>query len=143
MTLTMDLAERQEREYECSCCDAAIQRMWNYVRLDGRLLAVYFANCYHHTDQPHDAWIDVIMGTWGENNVDDHVTFGCRVGPVEGSPLPAATLVPACSDGSGSEINGRILSREEGLDHPWLARFWEVVDYILENDPTVRKHLYG
>ncbi|WP_177198877.1 hypothetical protein [Streptomyces colonosanans] len=26
---------------------------------------MYFANCYHHRDRDHDAWIDVIFGTWG------------------------------------------------------------------------------
>lgn len=143
VTLTMDLAERREREYECSCCNAAIQRMWNFVQRDGSPYAVYFANCYHHIDQPHDTWIDVILGTWGRNNVDDHVTFGCRVGPVVNSPHPAATLVQACSDGAQGEIHGQILSRERALAHPWLPRFWEVVDFVLENDPTVRPHLYG
>jgi hypothetical protein len=69
--------------------------VWNWVRRDGVVQAVYFASCYHHTDQPHGAWLDVILGTWGNETTSDHVTFGCRVGPVENSPEPAATLVPA------------------------------------------------
>lgn len=142
VALTMDLAERQQREYECSCCNAAVERMWSYIYRGGRMCAVYFANCYHHRDQPHDAWIDVIFGTWGVDNATDHVTFGCRVGPVVNSPDPAATLVQACSDGSVSPIHGVVLSREDALVHPRLAEFWEVVDFILANDPTVNAHLY-
>jgi hypothetical protein len=69
--------------------------VWNWVRRDGVVQAVYFASCYHHTDQPQGAWLDVILGTWGNETTSDHVTFGCRVGPVENSPEPAATLVPA------------------------------------------------
>jgi hypothetical protein len=139
----MDMAERQERQYECPCCHAAVQKTWNFIERDGLAHAVYFACCYHHVDKPQDAWIDVILGTWGTNSAEDHVTFGCRVGPVVDSPRPAATLVQACSDGVRSEVNGRILSREEGLVHPWLPMFWDVVDFVLENDPTVWHHLYG
>jgi hypothetical protein len=139
----MDLARRKEHEYTCPCCNAPIERMWNFISADGDATAVYFANCYHHLDQPHDAYIDVIMGTWGTNDASDHVTFGCRVGPVVNSPQPAATLVEACLDGARGEIHGAILTREDALKHPWLPRFWEIVDFILEKDPTVHRHLYG
>lgn len=105
--------------------------------------AAYFANSYHHTDQPHETWIDVILGTWGTNDLSDHVTFGCRVGPVEGSPQPAATLVQACLDGSARPVHGALLSREEALAHPRLPEFWAAVDVVLANDPTVNAHLYG
>jgi hypothetical protein len=106
MALTIDLAMRQEREFECPCCKAQVQRTWNYVSRDDEPYAVYFANCYHHRDKPHEVWIDVILGTWGEGEFDDHVTFGCRVGPVVDSPEPAATLVQACLDGSGGRSTG-------------------------------------
>ncbi|MEU3645610.1 hypothetical protein AB0E59_19670 [Lentzea sp. NPDC034063] len=143
MELTMDLGERQARQYECGCCNAPIERVWNFVHRDGKAHAVYFANSYHHQDQPHETWIDVILGTWGADVVDDHVTFGCRVGPVVDSPAPAATLVQACMDGSTGPVHGTVLSREDGLAHPRLPEFWEVVDFVLANDPTVNSHLYG
>ncbi len=105
------------------------------------MFAVYFANCYHHTGQPHDTWIDVILGTWGQSSNADHVTFGCRVGPAENDTGPAATLVNACADGSASPLHGAVLSREEGLAHPRLRDFWAVVDLVLAEDPTVHEHL--
>lgn len=139
----MDLDGRQVRTYECACCGEPVERTWNFVSRGDEVHAVYYANSYHHTDQPHETWIDVILGTWSENIVDDHVTFGCRVGPVQGSPHPAATLVPACQDGSGGQIHGTLLSREDGLAHPRVQEFWDVVDFVLANDPTVHGHLYG
>ncbi len=140
----MDLAERQAREYECSCCSAPIQRTWNLISRGGRAFAVYFANCYHHKDQPHEAWIDVILGTWGNNNYyyDDHVTFGCRIGAVVDRPGPTATLVQACLDGSAGPVHGAVLSREQALAHPRLPEFWQVVDFVLAEDPLVHAHLY-
>jgi hypothetical protein len=143
MALTMDEADRQVAEYTCPCCDTPIQRTWNYVYRDGHAYAVYFANCYRHKDQAHETWIDAILGSWGDDAVNDHVTFGCRVGEVENGPDPAATLVQACLDGSGGELHGTILSREDGLTHPWLPEFWLLVDFILANDPVVNGHLYG
>jgi hypothetical protein len=143
VTLTADPAERQQREYECPCCNAAIERMWNYVHRDAVMSAVYFANCYHHKDQPHEAWIDVIMGTWGDDSIDDHVTFGCRVGPVQDSVFPAATLVDALTGFESTPVHGIVLTREQGLQHPWLPQFWQIVDFVLENDPTVHAHLYA
>ena len=92
-------------------------------------------------DRPHDVWIDVILGTWGAGAADDHVTSGCRVGPVEGSPEPGATLVDACLNAPASEVHGVVLSREDGLGHPRLPEFWTVVDFVLDNDPTVHAHL--
>jgi hypothetical protein len=88
-------------------------------------------------------WIDVILGTLGGDTIDDHVTFGCRVGPVADSPEPAPTLVQACLDGSGAKIHGVLLPREDGLAHPRLPEFWAVVDFVLTNDPTLNAHLYG
>ena len=143
MTLTTDPAARQVARHECGCCAAPVERTWNLLDRDGGTHAAYFANCYHHTDQPHEVWIDVILGTWGTDDPGDHVTFGCRVGPVADSPQPAATLVPACLDGSAGPIHGAVLSREDALSHPRLPEFWAAVDFVLANDPTVNAHLYG
>ncbi|MFC9893594.1 hypothetical protein ACFVMC_07865 [Nocardia sp. NPDC127579] len=143
MGLTMDPDELQIRRYECECCSAPIERTWNFVRDGAEAYAVYFANSYHHTGQAHETWIDVILGTWGDQRADDHVTFGCRVGPVQGNPNPAATLIQACQDGTGSAIHGTLLSRDAGLAHPRLPDFWGVVDFVLAHDPTVNRHLYG
>ncbi|PXX60866.1 hypothetical protein DFR70_10957 [Nocardia tenerifensis] len=140
--LAMNPDERQTSRFECACCGEPVERTWNFVHADGSAYAVYFANCYHHTGQAHETWIDVILGTWDNETNDDHVTFGCRVGPVQGSPHPAATLVQACQDGTGSRIHGVLLSRDDGLAHPLLPAFWDVVDLILANDPTVNHHLY-
>jgi hypothetical protein len=139
----MDLGERQVRQYECSCCAEPVERVWNFVLRGDDAHAVYFANCYHHRDQSHEVWIDVILGTWGGDAVDDHVTFGCRVGPVADRPEPAATLVQAGLDGSDVRIHGVLLSREDGLEHPRLPEFWAVVDFVLANDPAVNSRLHA
>jgi len=142
VTLVIDEGSRQVRHFVCQCCNNEADRTWANVYDDGTALAVYYASCYHH-DGVHEAWIDAILGSWGENRFDDHVTFGCRVGPVMDSPAPGATLVNGGEVAPDSPIFGQKLSREEGLSHPRLGEFWRVVDTILERDDLVRRHIYG
>ncbi|HEX6353742.1 hypothetical protein [Actinophytocola sp.] len=142
MELRLDLGERQRVEFTCGCCKAPVERTWSGVYRGEAMHAVYFANCYHHTGQPHDTWLDVILGSFQQPYLD-HVTFGCRVGPTDGDPTPGATLVDACMDGSGtSPMHGLVMTREQGLAHFRLTEFWQIVDLVLEQDPTVRQHLY-
>ncbi|PLW73122.1 hypothetical protein C0036_08910 [Streptomyces sp. DJ] len=143
MLLTLG-PDRQTRSFTCECCSAPIERSWCLVHADGTPHALYYANCYHHTDRDHDAWIDVIFGTWGQGveAMSGHVSFGCRVGPVVGQTTPAATLVDAGTIYPDGPLFGQKLDREAGLRHPRLAEFWSVVDFVLEADPLVRGHLY-
>ncbi|MGW1160497.1 hypothetical protein ACWD48_20220 [Streptomyces sp. NPDC002519] len=54
MTLTFG-PDRRPHEFQCGCCNAPIERAWNFVYVDGAPYAVYFAYCYHHRDRDHDA----------------------------------------------------------------------------------------
>ena len=140
--LVIDESSRQVRQFVCGCCSGQADRTWANVYDGNRAVAVYFASCYHH-DGVHEAWIDAILGTWGQDRHDDHVTFGCRVGPVENATAPAATLVNGGAAAPDSPIFGVKLSREDGLNHPRLAEFWQLVDMVLERDDLVRRHVYG
>ena len=78
-----------------------------------------------------------------EEGAADRVTFGCRVGPVQGRPGPAATAVAAAQPYDDAPLWGRKLSREEALAHPRIGDFWRVVDFVLERQPVVKAHVYG
>ncbi|GLZ32003.1 hypothetical protein Lesp02_41910 [Lentzea sp. NBRC 105346] len=143
MPLSMDLSERQSRLYDCACCGRPFERVWACVERDDRLVGVYYANNYHHRGKGPETYIDVILGTWGKDTVADHVTFGCRVGPVGGSSEPDANYWQPCLDGSATAMHGHLLSVEEAKKHPWLAEFWNVIELVLAKDPAVNWHLYG
>jgi hypothetical protein len=116
-------------------CGGEHETAVGYVYRDGDAHAVYFASCYPHHGE---VWIDVILGTWGAGTDDDHVTFGCRFGPVDGQPGPACSLVQAASVRADSPLFGTKLDRAAALAHPWLAQFWDVVDLVLLEAPAVR-----
>jgi hypothetical protein len=132
----------------CDCCGGQRRQARGFVhKHDVGKYAIFFATCYHH-DGIHEAWIDVISDDeWGVDHLstpcDRRVTFGCRVGPVEGNPLPACSLVDAASVAPDDPFYGHKLSRPEALGHPLLPQYWEVVDHLLEMEPMVHDHLYG
>jgi len=139
-TLSFD-AERTVESKLCDACGSGYVLAKGFIYDDDEPHAVYFAALHNHGSP--EAWIDVILGTFGTEDFSDHVTFGCRVGDVEGQSEPAATLVPAAQPYSASALFGRKLSREDALPHPMLASFWRVVDFVLVEDPDVHRHVYA
>ena len=103
--------------------------------------AIAFTALHHHVG--HETWIDVIFGPFDGDAGEDRVTFGCRVGPVEGSEGPAATAVQAAAPYADSPTFGRKLSRDEALRHSRVTDFWQVVDFLLESEPAINRHVYG
>jgi len=114
--------------------------MHTVSRPDATTFGVSFASL-HDGDAP-DAWIDVILGTFGEGAPPDHLTFGCRVVPDTDSGVPVVTAVDAAAAFTYRPVMGRRLSRDEALEHPRIDDFWQVVDLMLLGDPDVRTHVY-
>lgn len=134
--------ERSVRDADCAKCGRREKRVKLFVLRDGNAYAVCFASLHDHAGAAV-AWLDVIFGTWSEDQASDHVTFGCRVGPVEGQVDPAASLVTAAQPFADRPIFGRKLTRDQALRHPGLGEFWSVVDHVLVNDADVHAHVYG
>jgi hypothetical protein len=143
VALTIDYGTRLSTTFTCDDCGATATRFAAYIYDDSTMTRVswYLASCYNHNDR-HEAYIDAVLGTWVPEDSDDHVTFSCRVGSVENSDMPACTLVDA-RRGPDQTFKGRTMTREEGLSHPRLGDFWNVVDTVLANDINVNWHVYG
>lgn len=128
-------------EHSCDHCSQPFQRVQGYVYRAGDAHAVYIASCYHHDG--HEVFIDAVFSPTWEDEVDDHITFGCRVGMVAGQSDPGASLVTGATAFTDRPFFGRKLSREEATGHPLLGDFWALVDHLLVRDPVVRDHVYG
>jgi hypothetical protein len=147
VTLRID-ADRKVTSGTCDCCGTPRADVTGFVNKDGvGAYAIYFAHCYHHQGE-HEAWIDVIFDAeWDPEHPTRpgkaRVTFGCRVGPVKGVAGNACTLVSAADVAPDSPMFGKKLNREEAQAHPWLPLYWEAIDLILTDDPTVDQHMHG
>ena len=140
MALTFDEAS-DVTENECDQCGATFTLVKSLINDAGGAHAVAFSALHHHDGQ-HEAWIDAILGTF-DKDCSDHMTFGCRVGPIDGSPEPAATAVQAATPYGDRPIWGHKLSRDEALEHERVGEYWQVVDFLLEHEPVIRAHVCG
>lgn len=141
MTLRRDGDSSIDRT-TCHDCGSEYLLVKTFVLDDDGPYAIAFTALHHH--QALEAWMDVVFGSFeGEAAEDDRTTFGCRVGPVEGSPEPAATAVQAAVPYDDGPTFGSKLSRDEALAHPRLPDFWRVVDFLLEDEPAINHHVHG
>ena len=139
--LTFD-GEPARQDEECPQCGRTYRLIKTLIRRDGDVYAIAYTALHDHS-AVHEAWIDVILGTFGENTTADHITFGCRVGPIEGQTEPAASLVTGAIPYGDQAIWGQKLTREQALRHQRLQDYWEVVDNLLLNDTEIHTHIYG
>ena len=93
-TLSFD-PERTVELKSCAACGRGYTLVKSFILDDNDAHAVLFAALHDHGER--EAWIDVILGTFGSEDFSDHITFGCRVGPVQGLHEPAATAVAAAA----------------------------------------------
>lgn len=141
MTLRLDGESTIERS-TCDDCGAEFLLVKSFVLDVEGPHAIALTALHHHED--FEAWMDVIFGSFqGDASQDDRITFGCRVGPVEGSQEPAATAVQAAIPYQNSPSFGHKLTRDEALTHPRLPEFWRVVDFLLADEPAINHHVYA
>ena len=141
--LSTDESWRGGADHFCDCCGRPGRRTWSMVVRDGAFHALYFAACYDHGDV-RESWIDVTFGGFGEvAGFEEHVTFGCRFGPVDDDSEPGLTLVDAVTMAPDAMIFGQRLKREQALVHPRIGDFWDVVRFVVETDPLVYHHHFG
>jgi hypothetical protein len=129
--MSLVVGDRTVMAVQCPLCGRSYSYVKGFVWRDTEPWAVYFAACHGHPK--HEASIDVILGTWGEDIDDDHITFSCQAAPDGARAVDA----PVAADGKNS-IFGRMLSREDALAHDRVADFWAIVDALVEQDPDVR-----
>jgi hypothetical protein len=133
--------EPDRQDKACAECGRSYRLIKAFITLDGRAYAVAFTALHRH-NSTREAWIDVIFGTFGEDKTDDHITFGCRVWPIQGQAEPGASLVSGAIPYGAQPIWGQKLTREEAGVHPRLQEYWNVVDYLLLNDREIHSHVY-
>jgi hypothetical protein len=133
--------EPQRRLVRCQHCDEEHDGTTGYVMRDGSAYAIYFLDWYPHDDE---AWLDVILGSFFVEDAEDagRVTFGCRIGEIEGQDGPGCSLVPGAEVRADLPVFGTKLSRDEALAHPRQPEFWVVTDWLILNDPLLHERIY-
>ncbi len=120
----------------CGCCGGTNTSLTRFVYQNGDAYAVYYVMFSEtHMD---DALAGVIsLGGWGSEDLpENRVAFpfvlwhdenGYKISLTDSNESPWHDV----------EILGRMLDRNEALNHPWINDVFHITDHIAENDSEV------
>jgi hypothetical protein len=103
-----------ESHGHCDCCGNGSRTVWGYVHDAERTVAAYFVHWTVGAPE-HLPTLDFLIGTWGDDDVNDRVLSAWRFNPSQNSfMIVDASQRPAAS----STLCNRALSRDEILALP-------------------------
>jgi hypothetical protein len=123
----------------CQCCGAPTIQLARFVFRDGEPFAVYRALLAHG---PHERRADVVisLGDWAETaSARDRVTFACHL-TADRDSFNVGFVDPGQTSWTSGEL-GRILSRDEALQHRWKQDVLSMSNQMLEEDQPLIAYL--
>ncbi|WP_208739467.1 hypothetical protein [Arthrobacter agilis] len=141
MTFTLD-GSPESTQKTCSMCGATSVVIHHFILKDHNAFAIGETELHQHGGNP-EAWINIVFGSFNDDEYEDHVTFGCRVGLFTEDGELASSLIDSNHTSPSTPVWGLRLTREQALSHDLLPAFWEVVDWLVLEDPQTHQHLYG
>lgn len=125
--------------FNCACCGRVTIRLTRFVYSDGDAHAVYYAQFTAGHPQRRVSGL-VGLGGWGEGTEPaDRVAFpfelwttehGYAVGLVDASECPWRDVT----------YLGRLLDRDEALEHDLKAEALHITDHIVNDDPEIKRY---
>ncbi len=134
MTHPLSVEPTGESHGLCECCGKASRTVWGYVHESERTIAAYFV---HWTvgESEHLPNLDFLIGTWGNDKVNDRVLSAWLFNPSQNSfMITDAAQRPAAS----STLCSHALSRDETLALPSVrAIAASCLDAVWLQDPRI------
>lgn len=125
----LDVSDYSVVTLHCDEYTGHYARVTGYVKEGGVSLAAYYAVCHGHPH--HQVSLDVVLGTWGDDQHLDHETFSLTARPsgtVAVDPFVTLSLDPS---GPLPPPLGRPVPRAEALQHEDLPTLWAIVDALV------------
>lgn len=126
----------------CECCGRDIFTLTRFVHKDGDAFAVYYAKF----TQGHDDKIVyglVSLGQWGEGSEpDNRLAFPFRIWTTD-TDYEVGLVDAEESPWKDVTYLGRIVDRNEGLNHPWIKDVFHITDHIVTDDKLVVEYFHG
>jgi hypothetical protein len=114
MNHTLSVEPTGESQGLCDCCGRTSRTVWGYVHSSDSTIAAYFVQWTVGASE-HMPNLDFLIGTWGDNKVNDRVLSAWVFNPSHNSfMITDASKRPAAR----SSLCSRALNREETLSLP-------------------------
>ena len=129
--------EFEEPEQEkCECCGNTTTRLTRFVYQDGDAFAVYYA-LFTEGHEDKVAYSLIGLGEWGEGG-EPEMRTAFAVNIWDNDDNWAVTITDKeKSPWSHVEFLGKIASREEALQHPWIKDVYHITDHIVAEDKPI------
>lgn len=120
----------------CECCGNTATRLTRYVYQDGDAFAVYYI-LFTEGHEDKVAYSLIGLGEWGDGSEPEMRTaFAVKIW--DNNDNWAVTVTdkeesPWCH----VEFLGKIIDREEALQHPWIEDVYHITDHIVIEDKPV------
>ena len=129
------------KQQQCPNCHANYTDIRDFVYRDDSAYAIALIECHRHDKEP-EIFFTIAFGSWGDDSDSaKNMTIACRYGSVLGQDEPACSLLDV-SDKYTEPIFGKKLRRTDALASQRIDEFWQVVDYLLENDAAIHAFLH-
>ena len=126
----------EPKKSTCECCGGTSISLTRFVYKDDDAFAIYYAA--FSDNHPENAVIAVIsIGSWESDSVPpDRVAFPFQIW--EGEKNFNVGLMNASeSPYNGINLLGKMLDREEALEHPWIEDVFHITDHITTDDTEI------
>ena len=137
--ITIEFDQRTDGD-PCPCCGGRTTTLTRFVYSNGDAHAVYYAA---FSDNHPGQWVSALvsLGEWGEDATpDDRIAFALQIREIE-AEFQVSVVDAANSPWKEETFLGRILDRQEALEHPWIDEVFHITDHIVEEDEDVREYL--
>lgn len=134
----MRIEFEEPTESMCECCGDTTVRLTRFVYKDGYAYAVYYAQfTAGHEDKRLSGLVG--LGEWGEGaKPENRLAFPFQMW-TEGGNLNVGLVNAEDSPWRDVTFLGRLLSREEAIEHAWVEEVFHLIDHMVREDKAVMR----
>lgn len=120
----------------CECCGQEVVSLTRYVHKDRNAFAVYFIS-FTRGHSPKVAYGVVGLGEWGEGTgPKDRLAFPFKIW-TNGIHYQVGLIDADESGWRHAALLGKMLNRNEALQHGWVNEVFHITDHIVAEDKVV------
>ena len=124
---------------KCDCCGQEEVRLTRFVYQNGDAFAVYYAK-FTKTHQDKVVYGLIGLGKWGEDGAQsDRIAFPFKIWTKQDN-YQVGLVDKEESPWKDVEYLGKILDREDALNHPWIKDVFHITDHMVRDDKVIAEY---
>lgn len=128
----------EPKKEPCDCCGNTSTRLTRFVYQDGDAFSIYYVLFTKGHDEK-SAYVLIGLGDWDEDaEPEKRTAFPVKIRE-DGDSWAVTVTNKTESPWRNVEFLGKIIDREEALEHPWIKDVYHITDHIMAEDKPVRE----